>query len=212
MTESRFPDSPPRIKQLPIDKRGFPIPKFVQWFNGEPDFRVMNPTHLHRCIRFNRCWICGDQLGAFKSFVIGPMCCVNRISAEPPSHYDCARFAAIHCPFLSQPLAKRGDLDDIGGGVSAGIMIDRNPGVAAIWTVRRYSTFQANGILFDIGEPERVEFYARGRRATIEEIAHSVETGLPVLETVARAEGVEAMKAFVAQLAKFERMLEELTV
>lgn len=205
MTESRFPDAPSRIKQLFVDKRGFPVPAFVRWIDGQPDFRVMDPTHLNRCVKFKRCWICGDQMGVHKAFVIGPMCCINRVSAEPPSHYECARFAVETCPFMTSPLAKRGNLDDIEHH-SAGVMIERNPGVSAIWMTRTYTHFRAGpGLLFEIGEPDRIEFYAKGRVATHEEIMHSITTGLPLLADAARKEGVEAMKAYVKTLDRFEK-------
>lgn len=199
---------PERIKVLPLDERGYPIPKFVEWIDGKPDFRIMSAKHLQACIRQNRCWICGEPMGVHKVFVIGPMCCVNRVSAEPPSHFECARFAALNCPFLSKPLAKRRDTSDVNGW-SAGFMIERNPGVSALWFTRRYRPFKdGDGVLFDIGEAERVEFYSHGRRARIEEIRESVTTGLPFLENAARSEGSAALKELDRQLQRFEKLLE----
>ena len=107
MTERLFVDMPDRIARLPVDARGFPVPEFAMWYNGVPDFRVIKPGYVRKCIIKNNCWICGERLGVRKAFVIGPMCCINRISAEPPSHRDCALFAAKNCPFLSMPLARR---------------------------------------------------------------------------------------------------------
>jgi hypothetical protein len=45
------------------------------------------------------------------SFVVGPMCGINRNSAEPPSHKECAQWSARNCPFLS--------VVAIGAGVAA---------------------------------------------------------------------------------------------
>ena len=55
---------PDRMKALPVDKRGYPVPKFVEWIDGEPDFRVVSPSHMARCFRHHRCWICGEPLGS----------------------------------------------------------------------------------------------------------------------------------------------------
>jgi hypothetical protein len=197
---------PPRMSRLPLDKRGYPVPAFVEWFDGEPDFRVMSQRHLTACVKQNRCWICGDVLGARKVFVIGPMCCINRVSAEPPSHYECALFAARNCPFLSKPLAKRGDLSDVGEVHVAGLMLERNPGVCALWVTKKYKPFNAgNGVLFDVGDPERVEFYAKGRKAFVDEIDESVVTGLPFLEEAAEKDGPMALKQLQQMKQRFER-------
>lgn len=196
---------PERLARLPRDKRGFPVPAFVEWIDDEPDFRIMSREHLVACVKKSRCWICGDVLGAYKVFVIGPMCCVNRVAPEPPSHYECALFAARNCPFLSKPLAKRGDLSDVGEVHVAGMMIERNPGVCALWVTRRYSVFHANGTLFKIGDPERVEFYAKGRKAFLDEIDESVVTGLPILEEAAVKDGPGAVKELNRLKQRFQR-------
>jgi hypothetical protein len=185
---------PQRISRLPVDKRGFPVPAFVQWIANdkgvpEPHFPVMSAEHLAACVRFDKCWICGGQLGGFKCFVIGPMCVVNRVSAEPPSHYDCAEFAVRNCPFMANPkVGRQLSGDDIieQGGKVAGIMIERNPGVGCMWTTRSYRLEKADhGVLFRIGAAEKVSFWAHGRPATKAEVMHSVDTGLPLLRDMA---------------------------
>ena len=89
---------PDRIKRLPIDEEGFPVPYFVPYVNGRPEFRGFDGEKLGICVRQKRCWLCGEPLGKFMVFVIGPMCAVNRTSAEPPSHRDCPQFAVRACP------------------------------------------------------------------------------------------------------------------
>lgn len=207
-------DVPPRIMALPRDKRGYPVPKFVKWIDDEPNFAVADADHLFRCVKFDRCWICGEPMGSRKAFVIGPMCCINRTIAEPPSHYSCARFAALNCPFLTRPLAKRATLDDEikqQGGVP-GIPILRNPGVCAIWITRSYRiNRQGSGLLFHLGEPERVEFYANGRRATRAEIDASIKSGLPILEDIARQQGAAGQRELDVYLARFTRLMMEVS-
>lgn len=180
---------PQRIERLPRDKRGFPVPFFVQWIDGEPHFPVMDPAKFAQAVRNSKCWICGQALGGYKAFVIGPMCCVNRATAEPPSHLDCARFAVLNCPFMANPKVGRqlaGDDVIKQGGKVAGVMIERNPGVGCIWVTKSFKLVRVdNGVLFRIGPAERVTFWAHGREATRAEVDFSIETGLPLLRKVA---------------------------
>jgi hypothetical protein len=184
-------DLPPlteRIKKLPVDKRGYPIPAFVQWIEivdgkpkavpdgqGEPDFRVVKMSHLHACYLEDLCWVCGEKLGQYRAYVIGPMCAVNRNSAEPPSHVECAEWSAKACPFLTKPNMRRRE-DEISQSAEvikpAGFMEEANPGVNLIWTVKGPTQIRGDdngGILFDVGNPETVTWWKEGRPATNEE-------------------------------------------
>lgn len=187
---SRFPDLPDRMKRLPVDHRGFPVPWFVAWSNGEPVFPTMDGSKIMRAWRNRRCWICGEPLGRLTTFVVGPMCIVNRISSEPPSHLECARFSAKHCPFLTKPRMSRVPHDKLPDAIRnpAGEMIERNPGATVLWTTKKPGRIQVeNGSLFDIGPPESIEWWAEGRLATREEAIHAIETGVPTLaDTIKR--------------------------
>jgi hypothetical protein len=198
---------PARLRKLEVSDEGYPVPAFVEWIDGKPDFRVMNSRHFKRCIEQKRCWLCGEPLGKFLAFVIGPMCAVNRVSSEPPSHYDCAAYSVRACPFLSQPRMRRNEKDLPDAGKMAGIAITRNPGVTLIWVTDGYKTFQANGVLFQIGEPLRLEFYREGRRATREEIGVSIETGLPTLRNVAKQQGKYAEEALNVQIQEAWKLI-----
>lgn len=176
-------DMPSRMLRLKIDERGFPVPRFVEWIDGKPDFRVMDKRFMRDAISKKLCWLCGEKLGKFMCFVVGPMCVINRVSSEPPSHLGCARFAAKACPFLTQPNRKR-DENNLPGEAQnpAGVMIKRNPGACALFITEKYLPFRAgNGTLINIGEPAAVEWYAHGRKATRDEVMKSIETGLPLL-------------------------------
>jgi hypothetical protein len=199
---------PPRMRGLPVDERGYPVPYFVSWVDGKPEFRAADPMKLRNCIRDRLCWVCGDFLGVHATFVIGPMCGVNRISAEPPSHIECARWSARNCPFLSNAGRKRRE-DEVFNEEAykevAGVMITRNPGVTLLWTTRKYNPISPDGkgVLFNIGEPEAVEFYASGRIATRAEIDESIRTGLPTLAAMARnGDDLELLDAMVARMRK----------
>lgn len=200
-----LPRVPPRLAHRPHDSRGYPVPWFVQWFKdgqpsaegvGEPDFRVVGPGKIGNAWRASRCWICGEPLGRHKVYVIGPMCVVNRVTSEPPSHRECAEFAAKTCPFLTNPREKRDHKDLPADGKIAGIPIMRNPGAVCLYETRTAQpTVVKDGVLFELGPPDRIDWYARGRRATRAEIEESIRTGYPLLLNEARKDGVDAIRA-----------------
>ncbi|MFF0790403.1 hypothetical protein [Streptomyces spiralis] len=198
---------PPRIAHLPRDKHQRPVPWFVAWVDGVPDFRVIAAGKLDDAIRFRCCWLCGDPLGANAAFVIGPMCAINRVSAEPPSHRDCADYAARACPFLTTPNMRRRDSQLPDGAVEPdGIMLRRNPGVALVWVSRTWRLQPQLG-LWTVGDPTETRWYAEGRPATRTEVLASIASGLPLLR--AEAEKDQRPAAALAELdAQHARALE----
>lgn len=186
--------APPSIAKLPKNKAGYFIPKFVTEIDGVPDFSVINSGYIVDCVRFNLCWICGERKGRYGSYVIGPMCAVNRVSGEPPSHYDCAVYAAQVCPFLANPnMTRRERRMPEGSYVMTG-HIPRNPGVAVVWTSRSVQRFRnEHGWLWNIGDPSSVEWFAHGRAATRAEVMESIESGLLSLRAETKSEGADAM-------------------
>jgi len=151
---------------------------------GDPDFRVIFPGAIAVAAKQDVCWLCGEKLGVHKAFVIGPMCAVTRTTSEPPCHLDCARFAAIACPFPEQARMKRNEIDlPEGYQEQPGYVIKRNPGCACVWVTRSFKFFRANpGVLISIGEPTSVLWYAEGREATRDEVMKSIDSGYPILE------------------------------
>lgn len=178
-----------------------------------PEFRIMDARFLVRAVKEKLCWVCGDpfEQGERLVFVIGPMCAVNRISSEPPSHRRCAEFSAIACPFLSRPKMVRREGDFTDGMLEnvSGQSIRRNPGVTLLWVTRSYTTFQPHGggALFSVGEPLEIMCYAEGREATKEEIRASVESGYPLLQEIAEKEGLSATVALALQYSKAKKLL-----
>lgn len=213
---------PSRVNKLPRDKRGFPVPWFVAWnAEGEPVFQAMDPAKLVAAIKFKRCWICGEQLGKFSTFTIGPMCVCNRLSSEPPAHLDCSTFAVQNCPFLASPLAKRRPFITQDGTVvgadednyhGAGIMISRNPGVTAQWVTESFKIErEPNGFLFRVGPASRLKFWSHGRPATRAEVTHSIETGLPRLRGVAKEhDGPEGQQFLERQIDAMWALIDSL--
>jgi hypothetical protein len=198
---------PARMRGLKRDHRGFVVPYFVSWFEagvevepgrGTPDFRVLSPARMARCKRERRCWLCGAPMGRYLAFAIGPMCAITRTTLEPPGHYECAHYSVRVCPFLSRPRMRRNDVDMPEGHWSPGLVVPRNPGVTALWITRGYSTFRvdgnaeagiAAGELITVGDPERVEWWREGRRATRAEVMESITSGLPLLREAADKQG-----------------------
>jgi hypothetical protein len=186
-----LPQLPERMRSLPIDTRGYPVPWFVAWVNGEPDFRIADGQKLYRALRQGCCWVCGEPVGKFKTCVIGPMCAVNRTTAEPPCHLECAIFAATACPFLRLPRAQRRDAN-IPDGLQdpAGMKILRNPGVTLLWTTTSCRRWDVDdGVLFRLGSPSEVRWYCQGRTATRAEVLESIDSGMPSLRELADKEG-----------------------
>jgi hypothetical protein len=199
---TQFDNIPKRISLLPRDRRGYPIPWFVFIDEeGEPHFHIADGPKRAQAVKERLCWVCGQRLGRYLAFVIGPMCSINRVSAEPPMHRECAEFSIRACPFLLNPNMKRmpeekGYQTDNPGG----IMIARNPGVMALWMATDFRVVKDHqgGWLFRVGDPLECLWYAQGRQATRAEVMDSMESGLPILVQMANDEGGEATQALHA--------------
>lgn len=188
------------MQHLPTNKAGYVVPWFVAWIDNEPDFRVIRSGGIADAYNGELCWLCGQKRGRYGSFVVGPMCAINRTAPEPPSHRECAVYAARACPFLSRPNMVRRERGLPEDKVDpAGESILRNPGVALVWTSRDWHPYRVpeehgGGVLFDIGNPTSTEWFAHGRDATREEVEESIRTGLPILVDSASEQGPEAVK------------------
>lgn len=100
---------PSFLSHLKQDDRGYPIPFFVPWINGKPDFRMMSSIKLELCIDKKLCGICGKKLHEYQYFITGPMGLKNGTHSDPPSHRDCAEYSLQVCPHLHFEKAKRND-------------------------------------------------------------------------------------------------------
>ena len=187
---------PATMADLVIDARGYPVPAFVEWINGVPEFRVMNPTHWKACVTRRLCWVCGRALAGSKlsasfrttlAFLIGPMCVVNRVTSEPPCHAICAEWSARNCPFMARPHMVRRE-DEFTRAIAdnvAGHMIARNPGVGCVWYCDRFEVMPdgTGKYLLRIGEAvQRPTWWCEGRPATRAEVDASITSGFPALE------------------------------
>lgn len=198
---------PRRMTKLPINDKGFPIPWFVHNENGISDFRVIGRGKIEDAVKWKKCWLCGEKLGINMVFTIGPMCSINRVSAEPPSHLDCAQYAVRACPFLNNPRMRRNE-KNMEGKNPGGIMLERNPEATALWVTHHYERFKVqNGWLIHLGDPEYVLWYKEGRTATRPEVQAAIAGGLPHLEKLAIEEGKEATEELYKAILRAQQFL-----
>lgn len=183
-----LPTLPRHMKNLPLDARGYPIPWFTHVDKaGVPDFRIIGAGKHELALKWNSCWICGTILGSHKAFITGPLSTISRLSAEPPSHYDCALFAACACPFLTRPKATYRETP--AEGVEVIPMAPENPGVTCLWITSKFRKLK-DQTLYIMGEPTRVEWYREGKRAGRTDVLRAFEAGMPALQNDAVQKGL----------------------
>lgn len=208
MTETyrpELPPLPPRLRRRPV-QRGYPVPWFVARLDdGSYEFRVADGKKAAQAVKERRCWVCGDRLGGYLAFPIGPMCAITRTTAEPPSHRECALWSAQACPFLNQQMSRRreGGLPEA-ATAPAGEMLRRQAGAVAVWITRSYRLFGDGngGVLFRVGDPLEVLWFSQGRPATRAEVQASIDGGYPSLLALAEQDGPKGMAALEAAVAR----------
>lgn len=196
---------PNRMLALPRDqRRDLPIPWFVDITpDGKHDFRVIRRGGVAQAYMRQTCWICGQPLGRFRCFVLGPLSTISRVTSEPPCHRACAEYAVKVCPFMVRPNMRRQD-HNLPADIQPppGQHLDRNPGVVAIWVVetnRTGSAYQVvpagEGYLIQLTtHPTEVTWWREGRAATRPEVYASMVDGFPELLKEAQAEGRAAVR------------------
>lgn len=203
------PPPPARMAKRPIE-RGYAVPWFVAKIGDHYDFRVIDDGKIEEAITYRLCWLCGQRMGGFKAFCIGPMCVINRVISEPPSHRECCEWAMRACPFLTQREHKRREagLPTEGIKESAGFGIKRQPGVAVLWVTKSFKVARVtDGVLFDLGDPVEIRWYREGRAATRDEVLQSIESGYPILLEAAEQDGPRAIKALESARERALRLL-----
>jgi hypothetical protein len=183
---------PARLARRPKWK-GVVVPFFVTWFKdglicneneegAQPSFPTTDARRAIVCRKQNRCWICGTPLGSFKTFVFGPAGAIARMSYEPPSHRDCARYAAMVCPYLTNPdhvhVTETGNYQLKQGESLIPDVAPFNPGVTVLWITRDYDFHVRDPsrgvVVFMPSDPVSIELYAQGRRATYKEAVDGI--------------------------------------
>jgi hypothetical protein len=199
------------MRKLPLDPRGYPIPWFVATLeNGTQDIRIADSKKRVLAVNQNICWVCGETLGIYKAFPIGPMYAVNRTTSEPPCHLDCAIFSATNCPFLTRPRMKRNPRElPAETNEPAGIFLTRNPGAVCVWVTKSFKPFKVGPTdwLIKMDEPTQVIWYTEGKLATRQQVVDSIDSGLPAIMDIALEEGPEAVDMLVKYRTRVEKYL-----
>ncbi len=91
---------PEFLSHLPVHGE-YPVPFIVQWVDGKPDFRIVDAKKWDRCVNEHLCSICGVRLGEFCYLIGGPITERNHLFFDPPTHRECALYAAVVCPYVS---------------------------------------------------------------------------------------------------------------
>lgn len=106
--DKRQIEIPPFLSHLPVDPRGYPIPYFVPFTDGKPNFKYTDPEKQHQCFKNKQCGICGKKLLKNQFwFVGGPLSLKNKVSSDVHNHEQCARYALKVCPYLFNQKADR---------------------------------------------------------------------------------------------------------
>jgi hypothetical protein len=189
-----LPPLPKNISRLRVDPdRGYPVPWFVKWIEGKPEFRLADRQKLFVAVRTYRCWICGRAMKRNRpvAFVGGPIMAINRTSSEPPSHRDCAIFAAQACPFLAKPnMIRRVDGLPPETEAQPGTLIKRNAGIVLIWMTTDHKVLKfEDGFLFHTGAPTEILAYREARIADQAELRDALDEALPLMEQAVIAGG-----------------------
>lgn len=178
---------PSDMRRRPLDHRGYPVPWFVteKTDDGLWNFSVVTPERVDQALKSRLCWVSGEPLGAYASFVIGPMCVVNRIATDPPARKSVAEWSARVCPFLTRPLAKRPSVPD--SHDTPGVMVPDNPGICVVWTTKTWKRDRQG--LIHLGDPVSVAWWREGRLATQDEIDTIFWQRVQTLRDMAAEEG-----------------------
>lgn len=97
---------PQRMRALPRDSRGLPIPwgVFVDK-SGLAHFAINDEHKREAMIRRDLCSVCGMKLFRGRWFVGGTLSAFHPHGAfiDPPLHSECANYALRACPYLAVP-------------------------------------------------------------------------------------------------------------
>jgi hypothetical protein len=98
---------PYRLKHLPKDRRGLPIPFVVfRDQDGKPHFTINDQHAVAMALSSKLCGLCGKphRFGEMW-FIGGPTAAFHESGAfiDPPVHRECGEYAMKVCPFIAAP-------------------------------------------------------------------------------------------------------------
>jgi hypothetical protein len=111
---------PPAVAARPRDERGYPVLAITPWEDGQPRFAATGTARSYICAVERRCSICGTPMAAGPVWRVvggaeaeaiaaaGPAFRNAAATVEAPGHRACMLYAAVACPYLARPTARRG--------------------------------------------------------------------------------------------------------
>jgi hypothetical protein len=103
---------PPKMRLLPRDRRGYPIPFIVQRdLTGRAFFVINDSEVVSKAARQKLCGVCGQKLERDIWLVGGPGGAFHEAGAfiDGPMHKACATYALRVCPYIAGRYSKRVD-------------------------------------------------------------------------------------------------------
>jgi hypothetical protein len=97
---------PDRMRLLPVDRRGYPVPVIIQRSDaGEPLFAANDTTVQRRCAAKKLCPVCGTKLEKGLWFCGGPKSAFHPMGRyfDSALHHECMTYALKVCPYLAMP-------------------------------------------------------------------------------------------------------------
>ncbi|MEV7598442.1 hypothetical protein AB0O91_13790 [Kitasatospora sp. NPDC089797] len=113
---------PDEVGERPRDARGYPVPAITPWRDGQPQFALTDHDRSADCAVERKCSVCGAFMARGPVWrVVGPAESAEIAKAlaagrpyrnlaptmEGPGHRACMLYAAMVCPFLARPNARR---------------------------------------------------------------------------------------------------------
>ena len=173
---------PDLMKDLPVDRRGYPVPFVVIVDgNGTPHFKANDYKRYQACIERRLCNICGKALKREFWFLGGQESAFHPHGAfvDGPLHHGCGLFALQNCPYmLYTDYRAKEDEAAIKGKMAGDVATERfhNPtqtderllffvfARAKEFTVNRHPKFQGAETFKPHRPYEEVEYYREGGR------------------------------------------------
>lgn len=112
---------PERMRNLPTDARGYPIPaNILKDEAGVYHFIINDENKRHEQIELQHCAICDGDLNGEFWFVGGPLSALHPDGAyvDTAQHYERVTYALQVCPYLATRPYKRPDPEKVAGRVS----------------------------------------------------------------------------------------------
>jgi hypothetical protein len=187
---------PAAVAARPRDERGYPVPAITPWEHGQPKFATTGTARTYICAIERRCSICATPIepGPVWRVVAGPEADAiedarsagrsyrnQAATVEAPGHRDCMLYAAVTCPYLARPTARRGE-----AAQAEGLAVPRGTARGLGGAVVSFAELEfrfTDVVLFrfaELGEVRPHEFGEEQLDALAEAVARERASGRPV--------------------------------